>query len=280
MISAVVVALPIFVGCSNDTGGDQRVELRADPATVKTGSTSAITVKVLDDDGETAPDGTAIALSVSPALGTLPSAAPTTVEGEAKTVFTAGATTGQAVITATSGGASATMTLTIGARVPATIQLSADPSTVNARAASTVTARVLDADGEAVPDGTAVDLSVSPALGTLANTALPTVAGKAKTLFTAGATTGQAVIIATSGAASASLSLTIQARDPATIRIVVDDNTRCCSGIPCIADPVTGYLQPMNGGDLRWMPAVGPGEIIEVPLDDAGKRYRWVFKAC
>lgn len=286
-LSTVFVMLYVLAGCSSGPSeeGTTRVEVSADPLTIKPGATSTVTVRVVGPDGEAAPDGTPVELSVSPALGALTNAEPTTVAGEAKTLFTAGASAGQTIITATSGTVSAEVMLTIGARAPASISIHCDPGTLKTGDSSTVVVEVLEADGVAVPDGTAVALSVAPAFGILADTALPTVAGKVATTFTAGTSAGQVAINAMSGTATASVSLTIEPRTPATLRLVVDNNpanlNKCGNwDVYCILAPVQGYIQPLGGGERRWMPAIGPSETAEVSVPEAGQRFRWVFKAC
>lgn len=277
-IVTAIVPLLMIVGCNGDSGDGSAtgLELIADPPTVKAGGTSTITVMVLDSDGDAAPDGTAVALSASPALGTLANAALTTVAGEAATLFTAGETEGSVVISATCGAATTSITLTIGARIPASIELIAEPATVKTGATTTITARVRDADGETLPDGTAVSLSVSPALGALTNTAPTTVAGEARTVFTAGAIAGQAVITATSGAISTDMRLTIEAHLSGTVRITVEGGKNGYYALEVVA----GYFQSIDGGAKVWTPTMQDGATRDMVLPVGGARYRYLFKAC
>lgn len=163
--------------------------------------------------------------------------------------------------------------------VSLSVSVNADPLTLKTSETSTVTVRVTDANGTPAPDGTAVALSVDPLLGTLANATHATVAGEAKTLFTAGATAGQTVITAMSGGAQDSISLTVEARLPATLRIVVakDNKPDASSGIH---GNVTGYVQAAEGGPTIWIQPTGPGEQYDLLLPESGKRYRWLFKIC
>jgi len=84
----------------------------ASPASLNCGSASSISVVVRDANGNPVPDGTSVSLSAS--MGTLtPAAGVTTGGGYMTATYTSPASTGSAVITASSGGASGTATVSV-----------------------------------------------------------------------------------------------------------------------------------------------------------------------
>jgi len=110
-------------------GGTGGVTVLANPSSITAGGTSTITVTVKDSGGNPVADGTSVTFSLSSnAYGSLSNATVTTAGGVATTTFTAGSTPGSVTITATSGGASNSTSLTIGTVSAGSIQfVSATP---------------------------------------------------------------------------------------------------------------------------------------------------------
>ena len=96
-------------------GGVHTVVLRAEPTTLVADgvSTATLTVTATDAYGNPVADGTAVDFAVAPPLGTVAPDPATTSGGTAVAVFTAGTTTGTVRITATVGGHSDAVTLTL-----------------------------------------------------------------------------------------------------------------------------------------------------------------------
>jgi len=111
-----------------------------------------------------------------------------------------------------------------GAGAPARIILSADSTTISIAGTTGISAQVLDADGNNVADGTAVNFATNVA-GTGVTPVVTTTNGVATAIFSAGTKSGVATITATANSASAAISITIQAGDPGSLEFVSADPT-------------------------------------------------------
>lgn len=94
---------------------------------------------------------------------------------------------------------------------PVVITFEAPSTSVAPGGTMAITINVQTDAGDPAPDGTQVELSQNPSLGTLAPTTVTTAGGKALSAFTAGGTVGTTVITARSGDDSTDLTITVQA---------------------------------------------------------------------
>ncbi len=188
------------------------VTLIAAPSTIAVGgNTGILTVTVRDCAANPVADGTSVDFGIAPPLATIGPDPATTTGGVATAIFTSGMTTGAAVVTATVNSLVATTTLTFTAGPPYTVTLVANPTTLVANGTSTaaLTATVTDQWGNPVANGTPVDFSLAPALGTIAPDPATTSGGIAQAIFTAGTVTGTVILTATAGSAVATATITL-----------------------------------------------------------------------
>jgi hypothetical protein len=203
-------------------------------------ATATITARVLDALGNPVPDGTEVEFSLpaqaeanlgaSLGAGT---AAPvpgqlvvtdTTLNGEARATFLAGGQAGTVVVTATVRAANrsgrTTLRLTVGP--PARIaELKASPTKIPADGStpSTITAKVVDAEGNPVANGTVVRFTTT--LGTISSTATTT-NGIATAVLTPGQETGVADVVASVDGVSESIQVEITAGQASQIVVVAE----------------------------------------------------------
>lgn len=181
------------------------VAVAAVPGTVPVGgSTGTLTVTVHDCGGNPVADGTVVDFTLIPALAAIAPDPTATTGGVATAVFTSGVTAGGAVVTAVAGGRVGTTTLTFVAGPVYTVTLDAIPATLTANGSDTATLTVTTTDqyGNPVADGTPVDFSLSPLLGTIVPDPTTTTGGVAQAIFTVGLISGTARITATVGGRS------------------------------------------------------------------------------
>jgi len=174
------------------------VQLAAGSANIVAGDAipTSITVTVRDVLGEFVADGTAVTLTTT--AGTLGNAAPTTTNGVASTTLTSPTLVGAVTIRATVGGISNTVTVDVVPDAVDDIILSATPSNLTADGASisTVRARVLDANDNAVANGETITFSITAGSGILSSSTAATVNGVAAVTYTASDTAGTETITA------------------------------------------------------------------------------------
>jgi len=149
--------------------------------------------------------------------------------------------------------------------------------TVKPGATALLTVRVVSPDGEAVADGTVVDLSAVPTLGTVVPAKVMTIAGAAQATFTAGMTAGLVTVTAAGEDALAEIRITIEGT-PTVVRIVVGPNPSTCSTSLCIEGGVEGTLSG-GGWSSGMIEPVSPGSSRDVVLPTGG-RYEWLLKSC
>ena len=168
-------------------------------AAAGTAATSPFIVKVVDQTG--APlAGTMVSFVVTSGGGTLSAASATTdASGLATVNYTAGATVGTSVVTATVAGlAPLTFSTSIGAaNVVTIVSGNSQTGAPGAAFAAPYTIRVANAAGTALV-GVPVTFAITSGGGTLSATAVTTGAnGQAATTYTAGATAGPSTVTAT-----------------------------------------------------------------------------------
>jgi hypothetical protein len=164
--------------------------------------TSDIVAQVLEAAGTPPHSGTVISFTTT--LGSIePADARTDVSGRVVVKFRAGTGNGTATITATSGGATTgsagALKISVGTAAVGSVSLSANPNPVSSNSSlSTITANVVDVNGNALPT---VSVRFSTTAGTLgASFALTDQNGVAQTTLT---TSAQATVTATVGATAA-----------------------------------------------------------------------------
>ncbi len=169
-------------------------------------STSAITVAVYYSEfAEPVPvvDGTPVTFTVpvsgTPTGSVVPQVA-TTANGIATATFVAGTRAGTAVLTATTGRAFVTETLTLHPTDPATVLVTAHPQTLPADGISTSRVRAAVVDRFGNPIEGSVTITFATSRSTLTPTVAVTVNGVATTTLTASDRPGQGVVTATAGA--------------------------------------------------------------------------------
>ena len=167
------------------------------------GGSTQIIAQVIEPSGTPPHSGTQITFTTT--LGTLqPDQVETDASGRAVTTFSAGGSNGTATITAISGGSSASgnsaIKIALGTAAVGGVRVSANPTQVPAvGGTATVTADVLDVNGNALPSAPVV---FTTSAGSLSATVVNTNgSGVATTLLS---TTTQATVTATVGASGAS----------------------------------------------------------------------------
>ena len=187
------------------TGGGvvRSIALTANPTSIPAdgSSSSIITATLTDSAGAAVPAGTSVTLSTD--LGTFGGAGSTITvttpdaSGVVSVSLISPTTAGSATVEATSGGVSQSVNVTFsGSGVVATINLTANPDTLPADGTSTslLRAEVLDAQGNAVPDGTSISFVILTGTGTLSANTATTVGGFVEVTYTASTTVGTETI--------------------------------------------------------------------------------------
>ena len=168
--SRLAVALTVLAGPGLLTLACQRVPLlapsgstivlTATATTLSFGATTRIVAQVLEPAGTPPHDGTHVIFTTT--LGTIqPSEAQTDVNGQAIAIFNAGAASGTAMITAASGGATVAtngaLKILVGTAAVGKVVVNANPALVpSLGGSSTITAHVIDVNGNALADGAGV----------------------------------------------------------------------------------------------------------------------------
>ena len=130
---------------------------------------------------------------------------------------------GTATVVATVSGIAQSIQIALtGAGDPDQIILLADATVIPISGTTVITAQVLDEEGNNVSDGTAVQFTTS-LLGTGVTPICHDDDGVATAIFSAGTSAGVATVMAMSGAASATLSLTILAGPAGSLEFVSAD---------------------------------------------------------
>ncbi|MFN8496276.1 MAG: invasin domain 3-containing protein [Anaerolineae bacterium] len=180
-------------------------QIASRPLIIQRDASTDLQVRVTDAKGSSVADGTPVQFTVTNSAGTFSPVSATTLDGIARTTFTAGSTGGSATITAQVPGTSAQDQLPVtivGAPASMSLDVSQGYSTtlyVNTNQApylpyTYVEATVKDAQGNPVADGTPVNLTLleadravwdQPSPGNALNTQVITSNGKAKAKLTA-----------------------------------------------------------------------------------------------
>jgi hypothetical protein len=172
----LLLILMSAAACSSSSGGSSdagaapgpgpassNITVAANPTSLTPNGTSVITATIRDSNGNLVPDSTTVIFSLNTvASGTLTNTTVTTVAGVATTTFAANSVPGSVTITATSGGNSNTVSLSVGTVSAGSIQfVSATPKILGIRGSgqsetSVIQFLVIDVNGNPV-NGAIVD---------------------------------------------------------------------------------------------------------------------------
>ena len=226
--TANVTAISGSVSNSTDVtftaGSPSSLSISADNASITAdgSSTSIITVVVTDTNGNPVNDTT---VDFTTTRGTITPSSKTGTNGIATATLTSSTTTGTATITAISGTATNSINVLFVPSVPASVSVSASPTTITADGTSTslITAIVKDAYGNKVSDGTVVSFNSSG--GTISPSSTTTSSGIATTTLTSTTTAGSVKVNATSNRKTGSTTVTFKAGLPASIALSASNYT-------------------------------------------------------
>jgi hypothetical protein len=193
----------------------------------------------------------------------------------------------QATISASSGPITATITITLVDRSPSLLQINVSPSSLDAdgRSSAGVTVFVFDASGQAVPDGTVVNLSILPSStgsGSLGSTSLTTSKGVVTTTFTAGLQGGTVYLSAQAGSVSVTTPVYLVDRSPRRISLSINPMTIEQNGQATITATVyDGNNRPVLAGTpVSFFVSGVAGAVINPPnvsTDDQGRATSTLF---
>ncbi|HEY6872135.1 MAG TPA: hypothetical protein VI298_05325 [Geobacteraceae bacterium] len=158
--------------------------------------------------GAAVPDGTQVAFAVKSGTGTLSATSAVTSGGVASVTLTSGTDGATVIVTASAGGVSAdaaAVTFSDPNR-PASVTVTANPTSADAGASVAISASVKLLSGAAVPDGTTVNFVVTSGTGQLSAAGASTTGGIATVNLTSAAG-GTVVVKATAGAVSDTVSV-------------------------------------------------------------------------
>jgi len=184
--------------------------------TLSTGATQQVTVQALDAANNAVTNATYVWTSSDSAI----------VEVSSTGLVTAKAPGGPVEISVTSGTVTQkVLTVTVSCKgiasnipTPMTVTFN-PPSPISVEATTSVSATILDCNGDPVPDNTSVSFSMSPTnLATLSASVVPTTGGVANIALTAGANAGTVTVSAQSGTAVGSASLALLALPAGSIK--------------------------------------------------------------
>jgi hypothetical protein len=190
---------------------------------INPGESAEVYADVYTSSGEPVPDIEVVFTLDNPVLAYISSTATTSSAGIATAIFTARDLPGEVGITATAESVSndTPKKITIlDQSAPNQINLTVNPTSILVEGTSTVTAQVLDVDGNSVPNGTTVTFEVDNELyGSISADSI-TNAGLATATFTAADQPGMATINVSSGSASNSIDIEILQAPAACIEFV------------------------------------------------------------
>jgi len=174
-----------------------RITLETDPSNLQVGGESNLTATVKDSYGNPVSDTTRVVFSTNPQGGALTPSAIRTSRGVARSILSGVTQAGDVEVIAAAGdiSGSARITFTVGDLT--TIDVTAAPQSVLLGNSSTITATAVDRHGNPI-SGTTLSFQIVSNPGgncRLQNSQRRTNAeGEASTIFTAGQTTGSAII--------------------------------------------------------------------------------------
>ncbi len=289
LILIIGLILLLVIGCSSGADDDDEGESVVEPEditiadivvnsnsdSINVNETTTIAASVYDVSGSPI-SGIEVSFALSPAsLASIsPGLATTGSNGVAQATLAARDQQGTLTVSATSGNVTSddkTIAILSGI-TPEQINVTADPATILINGTSTIEAEVLDEEGNAVADGTAVSFSVSnEAFGSMSTELATTINGFASATFSAAAEPGTASVEVEVGAINNSTTITINQTQAAALQFVSADPQRIAlkgSGGNESSDiefkVVDGNGNPVQGVKVKVTIAKGPngGEYI------------------
>jgi len=226
----------------------------ANPTSTNAGGTSTITAAIMDGFGF-ALSGVIVSFSTNPTNASLSATAAITDANSVATVTLTGVAGPSATVFATCLGTTKSVvvnisgsTLSSSIPLPIAMSVAASPTSISTGSTSQITAHVVDATGNLVPDGTVVNFSLDNGLkGVLANMSQATTGGNATVTFTAGIYSTIAIVKATIGSASASTSVSIVGTTLGSVVVSAATPSIVAGGTTVITATVTdglGFLLP------------------------------------
>lgn len=226
-----------------------------------TGGTTAVRATVVDTNGAAA---SGVTVNFSTSAGTLSSAsAVTDSAGIAQVTLTSSNNLGTAMIIANADGFVASASVTFTSSNPSSITLLSGTNSLTTGGTSTLTAVVLDANGNAVANETVTFVfTANPSGASLsAATATTSVNGIASVLYTAGTTLGTDTVVAklTNGTASTAVNLLVGAGAiPSSLSIAASSTSVKSDN----SDNATITVTALNAGNV-----VVPGIVVNFAAD-------------
>ena len=230
-------------------------------------STASLQATVLDKNRNAVEDGTQVTFTAT--AGTVVGSPATTVNGQASATLRSSTTETNVTVTATANGKSDSTTVRFSKVEPATIQLTAQPSSLSVKDAgrpeSTVTVIVLDAQGRRVVNGTPVVLSTSKGIFTQSGSDIyeaTTSNGQVvATLDVSNETeSGIALVRAESGKATASLSIPVEPGPPEQITLTAMPSSIPADGVSActlVAKVMDKYGNPIPNQPVTFTATKG-----------------------
>jgi len=216
-------------------------------------------------------------------LGTISSPVDTDADGRATARLIAGIAPGTATVRASFGDLLRDSLTVIIAALPtaASLELGADPAILSADGLSqaTIIATALDADGNLVPNGTAVTFSVLSGGGTIVQPVRLTSAGVAEATYIAGTTAGTVSVQASSGTATKTTPLELVHLDVGRLTLASERDSLLANGIESTL--LTATVTDVHGNPVLPGTVVSftsnEGEIDRVsPTDEIGVATAWL----
>jgi hypothetical protein len=229
-VAAVLLAAGCLIFACSDSPvapSGSTVTLTATPGSLGFSGMAEIVADVRKSDGQPAPDGTVVSFGAT--LGSVQPDTAESVAGKATVTFVAGAESGMAVITASSG-SQGSVRIPIGAAAATRLNMSASPTAVPFNGGtSTISATVLDGGGKPL---SSVPVSFTTTSGTVTPSSVKSdPGGIAQVVLT---TTREASVTAVVGTAAApagdpniprgSVAVTLAPRPVPLVSIAVSDN--------------------------------------------------------
>jgi len=232
-------------------------------------STASLQATVLDKNRNAVEDGTQVTFTAT--AGTVVGSPATTVNGQASATLRSSTTETNVTVTATANGKSDSTTVRFSKVEPATIQLTAQPSSLSVKdiagrpTKSTVTVIVLDAQGRRVVNGTPVVLSTSKGMFTQSGSDIyeaTTSNGQVvATLDVSNETeSGIALVRAESGKATASLSIPVEPGPPEQITLTAMPSSIPADGVSActlVAKVIDKYGNPIPNQPVTFTATKG-----------------------
>lgn len=216
LVVAMLVALSALVACDEvpltaPTGST--ITLYVSSTVVPANGSADVTATVIESAGTAVQNGTLVSFTTN--LGSIEPRDARTHDGQVIVRFNAGGLSGEAEISAVSGGAKLTGTakIKVGGAAAGTIVLSANPATIPASGGAVqVVATVLDTNGNPLPG---VPVALTTTSGALSSSMVLTdQAGEARATLT---TNRAATVTANAGAKTATVNITVGAAPDVTL---------------------------------------------------------------